>query len=100
MMMISLVITDPLQLSTVRRTHRPGSRHFHLLRDNRRLHCESLVVGGKYLLDLPMGTMSMIYIERSDVVLLERNVMRISGRRFQKASSKWFLDLALQRSLP
>src|ERR1700682_994262 len=89
--------------STVRRARRPGSRNnFHLLRDNRRLHREGLVMNGECLLDLLMsmginGTPS-IYIERIDVVLLVRSVIRISGRRFLthlKEISKWFLDLAL-----
>jgi hypothetical protein len=91
--------------STVRRAHHPGSRNnFLLLRDNRRLRRESLVVHGKYLLDLIMsmgiiGTPS-IYIERIDVVLLESNV-RMSGRILPPRKiriiimSKWFLDLAL-----
>jgi hypothetical protein len=90
--------------STVRRARRPGSRNnFHLLRDNRRPRREGLVVNGECLLDLIMsmginGTPS-IYIERIDVVLLVRSVIRISGRRFLthlREISKWFLDLALQ----
>jgi hypothetical protein len=118
MRMISYLITDPLHLykemmlmtvmtitlSTVCRARRPGSRNnFHLLRDNRRLHREGLVVNGEYLLDL---TMSMgiivtpsIYIVRIDVVLLVRIEIRISGRRYLtnlEEISKWFLDLALQ----
>jgi hypothetical protein len=93
-----------VQLSTIHLAHHPGSRHnFHLLRDNCCHHRISLVMRGKYLLDLIMsmgtnGTPS-IYIERTDIMLLERSVKRIFGRRFlmhHKENSKWFLDLALQ----
>src|SRR5258707_13229507 len=117
MTIISLVVVDPFLLikgmmhwirttvlqSTVRHAHHPGSREYYLLlKDNRRLRSESLVVSGKYLLDLIMsmgiiGTLS-IYIERIDIVLLERSVMRTSRKEYlthHKASSKWFLDLAL-----
>jgi hypothetical protein len=97
MMTTSLIIADPLHLfketmqrirtTVLRYTHHPGSRNFHLLRDNCCLCHASLVVSGKYLLDLIMsmgvnGTLS-IYIERTNVVLLERNVIRICGRGFQ-----------------
>ena len=111
MMKISLVIIDPLYLikemmhwkrtmvlqSTVHCTHHPGSRmHFHLPRDNHCLCHASLVMSGKYLLDLIMsmginGTPS-IYIERIDIVLLERSIiMRTSHKKYLmhlKASSK------------
>src|SRR5258707_8992707 len=94
---ISLVVVDPFLLikgtmhwirttvlqSTVCHAHHPGSRkHYLLLEDNRRLCSESLVVSRKYLSDLIMsmgiiGILS-IYIERIDVMLLERSVMRKS----------------------
>jgi hypothetical protein len=67
--MISLLITDPLYLikETVPQKmmilqhivcciHHPDSQCiFHLLKDNCRLCCESLIVSGKYLLDLEMS---------------------------------------------
>jgi hypothetical protein len=118
MRMISYLIADPLHLyketmlmivmtitlSTVCRARRPGSRNnFHLLRDNRRLRREGLAVNGDYLLDLIMSmgiiVTPSIYIVRTDVVLLVRIVIRISGRRYLtnlEEISKWFLDLALQ----
>jgi hypothetical protein len=118
MRMISYLITDPLHLyketmlmivmtitlSTVCRARRPGSRNnFHLLRDNCRLRCEGLAMNRDYLLDLIMSMgiiiTPLIYIMRTDVMLLVRIVTRISSRRYLmnlEEISNWFLDLALQ----
>ena len=99
MIAISPIIIDPLHLtnvmvqwkmtinhSTVCCTHHPGSRkNFHLLRDNCCLHRTSLVVNGKYLLDLIMSMEKdrtlLKFNMRIDIMLLARN-LRIFGRKF------------------